>query len=378
MTDSDHFGDVGIQVFDNLSAVREVWLDCESGFLGYPFQNYDWIRNIHHTVGDWMGIKPYVVLVTNAADLPVMIQPFGVRKRRGISQLTYYDFRLCDYNAPLIDDAFLRQIQDRNPSVLWRRILSKLPRTDFILLEKIPAFIHDLPNPFFRLPGQPHQEQGHFTRLEDDWPTYFIKKVGRRSRLEINRKKRRLSEMGHLRFIRLERPEDIKNAIEMMIEQKKRHLAEQGFKSIFNRDIYLDFYLHISQDPSMNNRLHLFTLQMDSDILACNLGIQFQNRYYFILRSYDFQKYQKYSIGSINTTNIIEWCFDNHIEICDFTVGDHLYKQRWCEQTMHLLDYYQLRTMTGFPFFAIHHSKYKLRQYPGIYNRIKKVVKKFQ
>ena len=81
--------------------------------------------------------------------------------------------------------------------------------------------------------------------------------------------------------------------------------------------------------------------------VATNLGLQFGNRYYYILASYDDGPTMRYGAGATQLQDIMQHACRQGARFFDFTIGDESYKRDWCEIEIKLVDHVAGRSLAG-------------------------------
>ncbi|MEJ2721498.1 MAG: GNAT family N-acetyltransferase, partial [bacterium] len=88
-------------------------------------------------------------------------------------------------------------------------------------------------------------------------------------------------------------------------------------------------------------------LFVDREPVTTHWGMIHQKRFYYYMPSLASARWRRYSPGRLLLCHLFEWCFDNGIEVFDFTIGDEPYKQDWCDEETLLYEYFEARTPVG-------------------------------
>jgi CelD/BcsL family acetyltransferase involved in cellulose biosynthesis len=351
---------MNISIFETFEDAESVWKQFEQTADGYGFQSYDWLSHWYQAVGVGLNIQPCLVLVEDSASQPLLFLPLGIQKTPGLRILIWLGGITADYCAPLVDKYSNEQLASRPFTLLWNDIKQRLPQFDLIHFKNQPENIGDQTNPFVQLGGAPY-EISYFSRLKGSWEVHYQQQVKNRIRADSRRQRKRLTRIGELRFVVATESPRIEDITQKMIEQKSRCYRETGAFDLFAIEAYRQFYLQTAIELAPSGRIHVSALMCNDKIIATHWGMIFNERFYFLMPSYEGGKWQKYSSGRLLLEHLIEWCFGHQIEIFDFSIGDERYKQDWCEQTMSLFEYLTPVTSAGYAYVLWHNIKKKVK-----------------
>jgi CelD/BcsL family acetyltransferase involved in cellulose biosynthesis len=338
-------GEFQISIYDSFAAVEQSWRQFEQTSDNFVFQNFDWLSNWYQAVSNAENIQLCLTLITSSDNQILMLLPLGVEKRGRVNCLIWLGGQVSDYHAPLLTSDIEQAFSSSLFISLWQRICAQLPQFDAIHFEKMPKIINGQVNPFTYLPCVPNASKAHFTLLGNSFEQLLKSRLSNNAIKSAKRSQRRIEEQGKLKFIIASQPEQIDRLLAEMIAQKSRSYQELGVADLFASHGIKEFFKTISNNPT--RLVHLSALLLDDQILATHWGLVYKNRFYYLYPSYERNELSKYSPGTVLLWRLFEWCIQNQITIYDFTIGDEPYKDKWCNSTLDLVDYYQAKTLLG-------------------------------
>ena len=341
--------DLRITVFHSFDEARQRWREAEEECTCYLFQTYEWLSVWNAEIGSQQGLEPLIVRVADGADKTLLILPLAVMRFSRCRVLVFMGDRVTDYNAPMLRAEPREQRATVAIRELWVEILRRLPKLDVIYLRRMPETVEGVPNPMLGLSGVRHTDDAHAaTPLPTDFETF---KKSRSSRFfaDTRRKRRRLSEIGKVRFEIVSAREELADTVERMLAQKQRRSARDENREAATKEWIPDpgsqlkgaFFRAISCASFRFGAMHVSRLRVEAETVATHVGALYRNRFYWLMPGYEGEKWARYSAGRILLESLVEWCIENEVKTVDLTVGDEEYKRHWANGTMAL---YELRT----------------------------------
>ena len=326
-----------VHIFTSFDDAEQLWRRLETAGDAYVYQTYDWLKEWHQLVGANREIELCFAGVIDDDDEPLMFLPLAIERHRLWKVLTWLGASFSDYNSPILAPnaaARLERIGDMQD--IWRMLRQRLPRFDYAHFERLPASIGGQTNPMAHLNSIEHSHAAHSTRLIGDWQSYYTGKRGKRTRHNDRRKRRKLENQGHLEFVIARTPADVSLLVPAMLRQKRAYVRALGKRSVLDEPGYDAFLRTRAEDGLTTGETMLCGLKLGEDILAVQWGAVYGKRLYSIIASYDDGEHSSLSPGEVLLHELFGWCFDQGIEVFDFTYGDEPYKQAWCEETLPL------------------------------------------
>ncbi|MCZ6770839.1 MAG: GNAT family N-acetyltransferase, partial [Proteobacteria bacterium] len=327
-----------IKVLSSFEDAGPVWRRIESRAACYVYQHYDWLNNWFTFVGRHLKLETSLVCVEDGSGRPLLVLPLAVEQRGPFRCLTWLGGALTDYNAPLVDPVFSNKLSRKQFETIWSRIEALLPSYDVIHFERQPDLIDGAKNPLLYLPCEIGEATAHNFLVRGNWRDYYHSRTSTKMRSTDRRNERRLAELGELEFSVVREPGDAAPIVEKMIAQKSIQYDRSGARNIFREAGHREFHHFCAEQFCDGLLVHLSTLKAGSEILAIHWGMTFGRRFYHFMPTYDRSAYAKFSPGRLLLLKLMEWSFENQIEVFDFTVGNDVYKKDWCDKELKLYD----------------------------------------
>lgn len=342
-----------IAIYDDLDAVEGDWRRLESSGDCTVFQSYDWLASWYRHIGRRALVKPAIVVGRGADGGVLFLMPLAVAGGI-VRRLTWLGSYLCDYNAPLLAPEFSEQVSPAQFHALWTEICGLLQsrphhRHDIIELKKMPGFVGRQANPFVQLDVALHPSGAHLTHLHGTWDEFYNFKRSSATRRRDRTKRKRLGEIGEVRFITPQSRDEIARTMETLVEQKNKSFARMGVASIFVPPGHRDFYFDLATNPRTRDLVHVSRLEVGSVCAAANLGLIFGGCYHHILASYDDGEVSRFGPGAAHLRDLMCYAIGRGLRCYDFTIGDERYKLEWSDSTVSLYDHVASATARGWP-----------------------------
>jgi CelD/BcsL family acetyltransferase involved in cellulose biosynthesis len=203
---------------------------------------------------------------------------------------------------------------------------------------KAQPFVWDgLANPFAKLSHQPTPSSGYAVTL-GDFAAFYEKRFSKRSRNTLDRKERKLLDMGKLIYGWAEARDEKLHLVDTFFAQKARQFAALGIKNIFDshaRAFYREVALLEGDNPS---KLRLGYIKLGDDVLATFSGTLCHNRLSVALSSLAGGETQRHSPGALLLRHQIKEASDAGIAFYDIGVGAARHKDEWADVVQPLFD----------------------------------------
>jgi len=345
-----------IEIYDRFEPIESLWRETERTGVCYVFQTFDWLSRWYRIVGMPHRIVPFLVVVRDSEYCRAIL-PLGVEERMGLRMLVGVNH--SDYIAPILgaDNTRSDWVQS-----MYSEVVKECSRRgiDLIYLPKLPELIEHQPNPLLELPCT-FQVNSYAVRLSGTWKSYYSVRLDASARHDSRRRRKRLSELGRLRFLVAQERTDILRLVERMIEQKRQRYRETGVQDQFVDPAHADFYRTLALDLVPKGIVHLSALMLDDRILAAHWGAIHGKRFYHLMPSYESQ-WRKYSPGRLLLEDLLKWCYESGLEVLDFTGGEEKYKQDWSNEKMRLFCYFKPITWKGYAAQVVRAGRRQVRR----------------
>ena len=312
-------------VAPGLSDYGGIWprLDDPAPYGAHVFQSAELLQAWGDTIGVARQVTPCFIHVATAAGAPLLLVPMGIESRRGVRILTFLDAGIADYNVPVVFPG-AGGIDAARMQRLWGQICAALPPFDLAILEKVPASVGATPNPFRFLAPMSSSPSGHLLALGGDWDAFVASRLRRRQ--DSRRKRRRLAEVGAIALHVARTEEEAAPLFAAMVRQKRRRFMETRGVDGFERPGYAAYFRLMTDRLLASGHVHLAGLLAGDDIVATHWGLVAWERFYFLMPTYEADKWARYSPGRLLIEELIAWCYRHGLRQFDFGVGDMEYK----------------------------------------------------
>ncbi|MBC8052944.1 MAG: GNAT family N-acetyltransferase [Sphingobacteriaceae bacterium] len=336
-----------VRVYNNFTAeLQGFWTSIEHETDCHVFQTWSWQYHWYEIIGRSNEIRPVVVVVLNR-DIPVALFPFSIRKLPGVRILEFMGGKQSDYNAPVLTSRW--QDTQNNIEQIWKLVHQQLPRYDIMALVKMPACFRNTPNPFISFWAIKNEETSYAAALPENFEI-FQARLRSKLKSDIKRQRRRLEEKGKLSFEIIEKPEMLEELIPVMITQKRRRYAMTGVPDTLDSIAVRRFYTDFTNNTSLSNKIHFAVLKLNDEVIATHWGCVYHDRFYYLMPTYS-ETYMVNSPGKILLEYLLQWAISQQLRVFDFTVGGEEYKKEWCNESMPLYQYVEVKRLPGYVYY---------------------------
>lgn len=333
-----------ITVFNSFTEAEPAWRRATNECACYGFQCFEWQSTVHATGGPSNRVQPCIVHVTDSDGKTLLLLPFGIVRRFGLSILVFHGGHVTDYNAPLVNPSFAAECTQAAFRSLWSMIFQYLPRIDIVWLRRIPETIEGAVNPLLYLNGATVSDRSWIASL----PNTFAEFCRRRNKHFFSdsvRQRRRLAEIGPVAFEIVDNIVERRDTVRLMLEQKQRRLRETNASPMEPKDCA--FYKAFATVSFQSGTPHVSRLRVGEQTVATHLGMLFRNRFYWLMPGYEGGRWARYSCGRLLMESVLRWCIDKGVDTFDLTIGDEDYKRFWADATFPVRELRFSRTAKG-------------------------------
>jgi CelD/BcsL family acetyltransferase involved in cellulose biosynthesis len=335
-----------LHIYHSFEAAETIWRSIEDECYCHVFQTFDWLATWYRTIGAAEHIEPCIVCVADAGGKSVMLLPLGIHRQFGVSFLTFLGGIVSDYHAPIVEAKFAATLDAASFAEMLSRIFAQLPRADVLALERMPASLDGVRNPFAYLPRAKHVWSAHMAVLGTSFED-FKRRRSAKIFLDSKRQWRRLSEIAPTRLEIAATPSAIAEMLDALARQKRRRWRETGARDLFGISGYLAFYQMLANRFVAPGLIHLSALRVGDTIVATHLGAVFRSRFYYLMPGFESGDWVRFSVGRLLMQSLLEWGISAGLSEFDLTVGDEIYKDKWADQSVPLYNCMRGLTVRG-------------------------------
>jgi CelD/BcsL family acetyltransferase involved in cellulose biosynthesis len=345
-----------LTVHETLGEVEADWRRFEQTADCTVFQSFTWQSLWRKHIGGPQGVQPAIV-IGRTGERPgeriAFIFPLAIERGRVARRLTWHAGDLSDYNAPLLSAEFAALVDRQTFLGLFatiRRLLQPDPRFRFdaVAFDKMPETVGGQANPFIALCSGLNPSGAYVMTFSGaDWESFYAAKRSSTSRKRDRAKRKRLGEIGAVRFVTPQAAADIIANFDVLAQQKSQQLLAMGAEDVFARPGFCEFFAELATSDEGRPITHVSHLAVGPTIAAANLGLVFHGRYYHILASYDAGEVSRFGPGSVHLQELMRYAVERQCTAFDFTIGDEHYKREWADVTLLLHDHRSAATAIG-------------------------------
>ena len=311
---------------------------------GYAFQSEAWLACYQDTLGQAAGEEPLLLTVKEGGSVRMLV-PLAFSRRGGLRTVTFMGGRVTDYNAPLADPDFARNLSRTGAERLWQALRAALPLHDLFDLARMPATLDPpegldgaVPNPLAALPGAKPAGQAQGLRLTGSYEA-----VSASFKTSFNARQRRswrkLRDRGTVAFTVAETPEALAPVLDAMRGMKSRRWLETGNPDAFADPAFRAFYDRIAVSRLAEGCVHGDLMTIDGVPIAAHLGLVQRGRFYYLMLGWEAGEWRAFATGRLMLDAMLRWTCEQGLSVFDFTVGDEPYKQDWVDTDLPLYRY---------------------------------------
>jgi CelD/BcsL family acetyltransferase involved in cellulose biosynthesis len=184
----------------------------------------------------------------------------------------------------------------------------------------------------------------------DSWERYRDR-LPNQVKSNLKRARRRLGQLGELRFEELTAPEDRRAAWRWMLCAKRAWLARKGLDHVFiPTEDYARFMEATLDIAAPAGRRAIFALKLDGALVAAELVNVDRRRVELFVCTYD-PAYAQHAPGNVLREEVVRWAFAHGLDY-DWRLGDEPYKQDWASDASMARTYVLGRNRRGRLFAA--------------------------
>lgn len=345
-------GQLSLTVSRSLSEVAADWSAFEKRATGTLFQTFLWCQAWIETAGVEVGARPAIVIARDSGGVIQFILPLQIRRRFGIRALEWLGAPHSSYGFGLFLPAFLpmaRQWFDDN----WQQIVTLAGPVDAITMCEMPVSLQGIGNPMAGLFNFKGANRSYVLNLTPDFEKLHVAKRPSEDRRAARKKEQHLQAMGGLEFGLPRGRAEMHDILDVMFEQQKLRLAEQGVHGVFGPAERWFFHRIAERQDEKNPVLAPYYIKSGGKVLAVLMGGLHGGTFWALISSLAPGDLRKYSPGDLALRRTIADCCAKGLERLDFSAGDSRYKLNWSDEVVQLHATVGARTLRGLPFAAV-------------------------
>jgi CelD/BcsL family acetyltransferase involved in cellulose biosynthesis len=338
-------GSISLAITSDLPGLKDLWETMQAAVPCTAAQTYDWAQAWTQHVLDPEGRTAVIVVGYGATGAPFFLWPFEMGVESGVRVLKWLSQDHANYNMGLFAPEAAQGLAAADISRLLREAARQVGASAAIL-DAQPFTWDGILNPFAELSHQRSPNSGYAVKL-GNFAELYETRFSKRSRGTLDRKERKLQELGRLDYGWAETHDEKIALLETFFTQKTQQFAAMGVTDIFDahaRAFYRALALLERDDPS---RLRLGYIKLDGNVLATFSGTVCHDRMSVALSSLTEADAQRQSPGALLLRHQIEEASNAGLAFYDLGVGRARHKDEWCDVVQPLFDSFIAFTPQG-------------------------------
>lgn len=374
-----HIGTFEAFVCSDFYQVKDHWDALQHRGPATIYQSFHWQVAWLETIGQAMGAKPLVTVLTKNTT-PVFLLPMIMTRKSGLVTAQFAGGDHANYKFALFDPNVADELVALLPQLLIELAKVSSPEIDAFDFTRVPLKWDESDNPLARaFPSKPSPENGGSVSLNGGFEAVLSNGNAKRKRKIMRAQERALEALdGSQLKTNLDR-QAATVAYSAFVEQKKQWFSERGIINPFEDDATTAFFAKLSEQTHQTDDclLDFTVLQSNDDHLAILAHGSFKDQVfgYFTSMNLD-EKYKTLSPGAYVFHKKIEECCESGMRRFDFGVGGERYKTSWCDEHHDLVDITIPVTTKGRLYYGIvrlkRQAKQQIKENDAVWSFVKK------
>jgi CelD/BcsL family acetyltransferase involved in cellulose biosynthesis len=353
----------GLDVYtcSDLAACAAIWKRFQEIAELTPFQRYEWLKHWYDCFAKGRSIEPYMVFVYDGGRLR-LIAPLAVESGPIARRLIWLGHLVNDHNAPLADAEWLSRLEPKRAARLWQFITRQPDGIDYLHLIRHPSHLGAQHNPFLGSDPRAYSSNSHFLSLMADWPEFYQRLRGAKSRRRLREKAKRLGKVGKVRFRRVRGQAEVTAMIARLLAWKSDQLEGRGARNPFADGRLATQLFALANDAADGGPMRVYVLEIDNRPVAATVALVQGGTFNFYVPAYDDTGIRNCSPGTIMLVKLIELAARAGFAKFDFSLGDEAYKAEWCDSCVEITHQTEAITARGAVVAAVVRSLLDLKR----------------
>ncbi len=326
------FDDLRISIIDNYNELEAEWQDFEAFAVDYSSCSA-WCRAWYEAHATNKHLTPFIVIGKSPNGTIQFLLPFMKRTLGPFQLLVRPGVKHSAYFSGIFSPELAGDIRGGDRPAFWRHVMASMPQIDVIWLEGVPQARMSL---FAGEESFSSSNACTSMQIDSDWDSQYLEIFNSKARNNDKRGQRNLAKLGAVKFsVVTERSAQDKLLVDMLA-QKSAALKKSGKSSPFEDHESLEFYRRLlaRYEADENTKILLSKLSVDDELMAANLGVLFNNRFFGMIISTTDSDARRHSPGRLLLLEFNRYLSQNGIAAHDFGTGVAEYKNNWCDQTI--------------------------------------------
>jgi CelD/BcsL family acetyltransferase involved in cellulose biosynthesis len=366
-----------VDVLADLGQAEAVWRALEERQSSHtPYQRFDFLAVWQRQVGEREGLRPFVVIATDAEQRPLLLLPLVVGRWHGVKVASFMGGKHSTFNMALWDGEFAASAALADMEALIAAVAAR-GEADMLALYQQPLYWRDQSNPMALLPHQPSANDCPLLMMEPGAaPAALISNSFRR---RLKGKERKLQSLPGFRYHLANSDADITRLLDWFFSIKPLRMAEQKLPNVFADPGVEDFIRTACATPIKGGgrAIDIHALECNEEVIAIFAGVADGHRFSMMFNTYTMSASSKYSPGLILMRDIIDHYAGHDYRAFDLGIGSDDYKRLFCKSDEPIFDSFLPLSargkMAAAAMSALNRAKRMVKHNPALFEMAQKL-----
>jgi CelD/BcsL family acetyltransferase involved in cellulose biosynthesis len=366
-----------VDIFADLGQAEPIWRELEERQQSHtPYQRFDFLTAWQRQVGERDGLRPFIVIATDAEHRPLLLLPLAVGRRHGMNIANFMGGKHSTFNMALWNGEFAASATRADMEALISMIAQRR-EADVLALHQQPLRWRDQPNPMALLPHQASANDCPLLTLEPGAaPATLISNSFRR---RLKGKERKLQSLPGFRSYLANTDADIARLLDWFFRIKPLRMAEQKLPNVFADPGVEDFIRAACVTPLRGGgrAIDIHALECDEEVIAIFAGVADGQRFSMMFNTYTISGNSKYSPGLILMRDIIDLYAAQNYRALDLGIGSDDYKRLFCKDDEPIFDSFLPLSASGkmaaTAMSGLNRTKRLVKHNPALFKMVQKL-----
>jgi len=364
------------RLYRDHTTLKDLWRQLERIGCCTPFQTYDWVSAWYETVAPAIPADPLIVVVWCDQD-PAAILPLCVYRHKGLKVVSFPDFGVSDYSAPVFTPRSVQTPQQAR--AMMAAVLKTLPPCDLVQFHKVTERVDGQPNPLLWLEGVQRSSMESFSVvLRKDWSIQAEESMDRPLLSTIRRRRAQIAKAGDVIYDRVSDPALLNPLWDVLAGMRRERFSKLGRYDILADPVWQRFYQALLTQPDRSLDASITHMMISGETIASCFGITRRGTYYMLIPAFRMGRWEHYMPGMLLFYQMIESQATSGGCRFDFTIGDEGYKLRFGAERCPLHEWWKPRSAKGALSYGIWRAKSALRKRPYLLEFLRRIRSGFQ
>ena len=339
-----------VDIIDDIAAAEPVWRGLEiGGAIATPYQRFDFIAPWQRHVGCRQGVRPFLVVGSDARGTPLFLLPLGRTRHGPLDVLGFLGGKHANFNVALWRRDVAAALDRDAMETILAMVREAGRGADLLMLTNQPLRWDGVANPLATLRHQPSPSFACRGALAHDFSALVDARLSGAQRKKLRKKERALAGRQPIRYWRAETADDALRVLDVFFAQKAERMAELGLADAFAAPGMREFITAAATAELATGRpaIELYAASVGDTILATYGGVVGNGRFSGIFNSMILNELVHESPGQLLQFNLVRMCCERGLTTFDLGVGEAAFKQLFCNEPEPLFDSFLPLTPAG-------------------------------